>query len=190
MKRKLIIEEWLSLDGYVSDKTGGTDFFVKHVLESYVAQSRNEFLNSIDTILFGRKTYDQFSTLWPGRPVENDLLAKKMNTLDKIVFSKTLEKAPWGKWPGASVEANDPITRIKALKSLNGKNMVVWGSITLAQMLIKEDLVDEYHLQLCPALTGGGRRLFTGEINPSALSLIDTKQYSNGVVFLNYSFPV
>jgi dihydrofolate reductase len=187
MKRKLIIEEWLSLDGYVSDKMGKLDFFIKHVRESYTLSSRIDFLNSIDTILLGRKTYEQFSALWPQRPAENDLLAEKMNGLNKMVFSGTLEDAPWGSWPAASVDPNDPITRIKTLKSQPGKNMVVWGSIMLAQTLMKADLVDEYHLHLCPALTGGGRRLFPDNMNLSSLSLLETSPYSNGAVFISYN---
>jgi dihydrofolate reductase len=79
------------------------------------------------------------------------------------------------------------VERVKALKSLPGKNLVLWGSITLAQTLMKENLVDEYHLYICPVLTGGGRRLFTEEMKPSALSLSETKYDSSGVVFLRYS---
>jgi len=67
MKRKLIVEEWLSLDGYVSDKAGGLDFFAKHVRDAYTTAYRLDVLNSVDTILFGRKTYQQFSALWPAR---------------------------------------------------------------------------------------------------------------------------
>lgn len=187
MKRKLILEEWLSLDGHMSDKAGKLDFFAKHVRESYTTAFRADLLNSIDTILFGRKTYQQFSALWPERPVENDILAEKINTLNKIVFSGSLESAPWGKWTEAKVEAGNPVEKIKLLKSQPGKNMVLWGSISLAQILIKQGLVDEYHLHLCPTITGGGRKLFEGELNALHLSLTDAKPFANGVVLLKYS---
>ncbi len=186
MKRKLIIEEWLSLDGYVSDKADKLDFFAKHVRESYTTAYRADLLNSIDTILFGRKTYQQFSALWPGRPVENDILTEKINTLNKIVFSGSLKSAPWAQWTEARVEPGNPIEKIKILKSQPGKNMVLWGSISLAQALIKEGLVDEYHLHICPTLTGGGRTLFAGEFDAVNLSLIETKPFANGVVLLKY----
>lgn len=187
MNRKLILEQWLSLDGNVSDKMGGLDFFAKHVRESYTLSHRMDFLNSIDTILFGRNTYTQFAALWPERPTENDLLAYKMNTLNKIVFSSSLEKAPWGQWREATVEAGDPIEKIRALKIMPGKDIVLWGSITLAQALIRQNLVDEYHLHICPVLTGGGRKLFANETGPSGLALLDVKQISNGVVLLKYA---
>jgi dihydrofolate reductase len=180
------MEEWLSLDGHVSDKEGKLDFFAKHVRESYTTAYRTDLLNSIDTILFGRKTYAQFATLWPERPVENDILAEKINTLDKFVFSASLEKAPWGQWREATIVASDPAKKIRELKSMPGKNMVLWASITLAQALIAKNLVDEYHLHICPTLTGGGRKLFTHETEPVGLSLLDTKQFDNGVVLLKY----
>lgn len=187
MKRKLIVEEWLSLDGHVSDKDGKLDFFAKHVRESYTTAYRAEVLSSVGTILFGRNTYQQFSALWPQRPVEDDLLAEKINTAQKIVFSGSLHEAPWGRWPAATVEAGDPIEKIKALKSQAGKHMVLWGSITLAQALMKAGLVDEYHLHLCPTITGGGRALFTNGLQPGTLALTDTKPFDNGVVLLKYA---
>jgi dihydrofolate reductase len=64
--------------------------------------------------------------------------------------------------------------------------MVLWGSISLAQSLMKENLVDEYHIQLCPVLTGGGRSLFTGDVNPRNLKLVELRHYDTGTVFLNY----
>jgi dihydrofolate reductase len=64
--------------------------------------------------------------------------------------------------------------------------MVLWGSLSFAQSLMKENLIDEYHIQLCPVLTGGGRNLFTREMNFSKLNLTEVRQYNTGVVFLNY----
>jgi dihydrofolate reductase len=185
MTRKLIIEEWLSLDGCVADHTGGLGFFAGNVRQSYTAGNRQAFLDSIDTILLGRSTYDQFSALWPGRPVENDLLAEKMNTARKIVFSGSITKAPWGGWPAASVEAGNAAARVKALQQQPGKNMVVWGSVSLAQAFMKENMADEYHLHLCPVLTGG-KKLVAGDIQPTALALLETTPEANGVVLLRY----
>ncbi len=153
--RKLIVEEWISLDGYVSDKASKLDFFAKYVRESYMSEDRLEFLNSFDAIVFGRETYNLFAGLWPDRPIEKEVLAEKMNTTKKIVFSSTLSKAPWGKWEEAEIESGNLIARINELKSMPGKDIVVWGSITIAQNLMNENMVDEYHLHVCPTLTGG-----------------------------------
>jgi dihydrofolate reductase len=64
--------------------------------------------------------------------------------------------------------------------------MVMWGSISVAQTLMKENLIDEYHIQLCPVLTGGGRLLFFTKINFAQLNLSELRQYNTGTVFLNY----
>lgn len=186
MKRKLIVEEWLSLDGHVSDKTGSLDFFSKHVRDSYTTSYRESLLDSIDTIIFGQKTYSQFSALWPGRSIDNDVLAEKMNTLNKIVFSKSLQQAPWGNWKEALIDSGDPVKKIKQLKSVPGKNLVVWGSITLAQALIESDEVDEFHLHICPVLTGGGRSLFANETKMTNLTLLESNQFENSIVLHKY----
>jgi dihydrofolate reductase len=184
--RKVILEQWISLDGYISDSQGKLDFFGKLVPEAYVPSNRATFLESIDCILFGRKTYEQFLSLWPQRPIENDPLAGKINNGRKIVFSNSLNKAQWGTWPDADIEDGNTVSKIRILKSLPGKNMVLWGSITLAQSLMKEGLIDEIHLHVCPTLMGGGRRLFENELNQTCLILSESKSYGSGIVFLNY----
>lgn len=187
MNRKLIVEEWISLDGYASDREGRLDFFAKYVRESYTTAYRMELLSSVDTILLGRKTYQQFAALWPQRPVEDDALAAKINTAQKTVFSGSLPEAPWGQWPAATVERGDPIEKVKALKSQAGMHMVLWGSITLAQALMKAGLADEYHLHVCPAITGGGQPFFTSAVQPAQLALMEAKLFDNGVVLLKYA---
>lgn len=162
-----------------------SSIFVSLVRDTY-SESDEKFLNSIDCILLGRKSYEQFVSVWPGRPVDTELLARKMNTSQKIVFSSTLREAPWGSWDKALIERRDPIEAIRQLKSTEGGAIVVWASISLAQQIINEHLADEYHLYLCPALTGGGRRLFPGDNDAVTLQLIETRSCKNGVVFLNY----
>src|ERR1044071_1150874 len=127
--RKIIVEEWISLDGYVSDKQGKLDFFTSTVRDAYADTRQVKFLESIDCILFGRKTYELFAARWPERPIDNDPLAEKINKGKKIVFSNTLTKAPWGKWPDAEVAGDDPVSTIKQLKLLPGNNIVIWGSL-------------------------------------------------------------
>lgn len=184
--RKLIVEEWISLDGYVSDKENKLDFFVKYVRDSYMSAYRFEYLHSIDTILLGRKSYNLFAAVWPGRAIEEDPLAEIINTTKKIVFSGTLNKAPWGNWDEAEIESGNLIDKVIELKSMPGKDIILWASITIAQQLMKENLIDEYHIHLCPALTGGGRKFFTEEIQPSSLTLINAKPYSSEIVHLHY----
>ncbi|HYF32585.1 MAG TPA: dihydrofolate reductase family protein [Chitinophagaceae bacterium] len=186
--RKLILEEWVSLDGYVSDKNGRLDFFTRLTPEenTYSDADQLRFLETVDTILLGRKTYELFVDFWPTATIDKEVIADRLNETKKIVFSGTLKKAPWGRWPEAEVISGSAADAIRNLKSMPGKNMVMWGSISLAQSLMKENLIDEYHIQLCPTLTGGGRSLFTHDINYSELKLTEVRQYNTGTVFLSY----
>lgn len=186
--RKLILEEWISLDGYATDKNGGLDFFTQLTPEQniYSDQDQLRFLQTVDVILLGRKTYELFVEFWPTATTDQEAIADKLNETRKIVFSNSLKRAPWGQWPEAEVMGGDAISEISRLKSLPGKNMVLWGSIYLAQSLMRENLIDEYHIQLCPVLTGGGRRLFDSGLTPKNLQLLEVRKYNTGTVFLNY----
>ncbi|MBX2924370.1 MAG: dihydrofolate reductase [Chitinophagaceae bacterium] len=186
--RKLIVEEWVSLDGYVTDREGKLDFFTQLSPEqnTYSDQEQLRFLQTLDTILLGRRTYELFVDFWPTATTDQEAIADQLNETKKIVFSNTLSRAPWGKWPDAAIISGEAVQAVQHLKSLPGKNMVLWGSISLAQALMKENLIDEYRIQLCPVLTAGGRRLFTSEMQPENLKLVETRQYDTGTVFLNY----
>ena len=189
--RKLILEEWVSLDGYVADRNGNLDFFTHLTPEqnTYSDADQLKFLETVDTILLGRKTYELFVDFWPSASTDKEIIADKLNQTKKVVFSNTLKKAPWGKWPEAEITSGNANEEIRKLKSLSGKNMVLWGSISLAQSLMSENLIDEYHIQLCPVFTAGGRRLFTEAIHPGELKLLEVRHYNTGTIFLNYEAP-
>jgi dihydrofolate reductase len=72
------------------------------------------------------------------------------------------------------------------MKEADGKNMVLWGSLSLAQSLIKANLVDEFHIQICPTLVGGGRTLFPNLDGYANLKLVDIRKYDTGVMYLHY----
>lgn len=186
--RKLILEEWVSLDGHVADRDGNLDFFTNLSPEqnTYSDIDQLKFLETIDTILLGRKTYELFVEFWPAATTDKEVIADKLNETKKVVFSKTIANAPWGNWAEAEVVSGNAVEAIRKLKLMPGKNMVMWGSILLAQSLMKENLIDEYHIQLCPYLTGGGRSLFTQELSWSKLNLLEVRHYTSGTVFLNY----
>ncbi|MES2574396.1 MAG: dihydrofolate reductase family protein [Bacteroidota bacterium] len=184
--RKLIIEEWVSLDGFAADKNDQLDFFPSTEANKYSDEDQLQFLETVDTILLGRKTYDLFVEFWPQATTDIEIIADKLNSLDKIVVSKTLKKAPWGKWKDAEIISGNAIEEIKKLKAKTGKNIVVWGSISLAQLLIEKDLIDEYHIQICPTILGDGKKLFPNLDKFKDLKLIDIRKYDTGVIFLKY----
>ena len=186
--RKIILQEWISVDGYVADKNGQLDFFTNFDSSSNRQADLDmlKFMDDIDTILLGRKTYELFVDFWPKATTDTEVIADKLNGTHKIIFSNTLQKAPWGKWPEAEVISGQAADAVRSLKNRDGKNMIMWGSISLAQDLMKEQLVDEYHLHLCPTINGGGRSLFPQDHYPLNLQLIDCRKYETGVMFLRY----
>lgn len=181
--RRLIVQEWVSLDGFATDKNDSLDFFAPTVRDTYKDEYYANVLNSIDCILLGKNTYERFSATWP--ETSGDKLSDIMNTSEKIVFSKSLSHASWGKWRPATIVATDFQSKVKQLKSSAGRSIIIWGSLSLAQQAIKANLVDEFHIHLCPIITGGGRRLFTGE-NQKSLKLIHSNRFDSGVVSFHY----
>ena len=184
--RKLILEEWLSLDGFAEDANGKLDFFPSTEENKFSDSDQLAFLDSVDAILLGRRTYQLFAEFWPTATVETEIIADRLNALPKFVFSNTLREAPWGKWAPATVVRGDAVSEIRRMKQQEGKSMVLWGSLSLAQSLISADVIDEYHLQICPTLTGGGRSLFPARADYAHLERTSVRTYDTGVVFLQY----
>jgi len=183
--RKLIFQEFLSLDGYAADKDHETKFFEG---PEYSKDSDDDLLAEMqrfDTILLGANTYKMFVDFWPGATNDEQIVADKLNSIPKIVFSKTLEKAPWGKWPAAKIVADDAVSFLKGQKAQDGKDMVLWGSISLAQDLMKANLIDEYQFRIVPVLLGSGTLLFS-KAGIHDLELIHTKSYSSGLLLVHY----
>ncbi len=124
--------------------------------------------------------------VWPVNTEETAPGADKMNHTPKIVFSRTLDKAEWGKWNNARVVKEHAAEEIAKLKQLPGKNMVIYGSANLVQGFSRLGLIDEYQLLVHPLVMGGGKRLFTDTPQPLGLKLLRTEVYKNGVVVLFY----
>jgi dihydrofolate reductase len=183
--RKLIFQQFLSLDGLAADADDSTKFFETPELSAVSDDDLLAEMQDFDTILLGANTYRMFAEYWPTATTDEQIVADKLNSIPKVVFSKSLKKAPWGKWPAARIVTGDAIDEIRKLKALTGKNMVLWGSISLSQALMKAKVIDEYHFRICPVVLGTGRSNFdrTGSLE---LELFESKQYSSGLMLLKY----
>ena len=124
--RKLILEEWVSLDGYAVDSDGTLDFFPPSETDRYSDRDQLAFLDTVDTILLGRKTYELFVDYWPTATTDEEVIAERLNELPKLVFSNSLSEAPWGTWPPARVVSGDAVAEIGRMKAREGKHMVLW----------------------------------------------------------------
>jgi dihydrofolate reductase len=152
-----------------------------------IGDAQLELMDAIDTILLGRVTYRMFSQYWPNvSDAEEKPFADRLNAIPKLVFSKTLDRAPWGNWKEARVVRDDPAEEVAKLKQLPGRDMIVWGSLSIAQALMDGDLVDEYRLVVCPVALGDGRPLFRGVLDAGSLRLLEAKSFDRGAAQLKY----
>ena len=188
--RKLILQQWISLDGCIADANGGLDFFTKLNNEGsqFSDLEKLKFLEErIDLFILGRTTYKLFVEYWPTDVSKVEVISEKLNSLPKAVVSNTLKHAPWGKWPEAQIISGDVAAQIIKLKSLPGKDIIVWGSLELSHFLLKNNLFDEIHFQICPVIVGDGMKQFGNGIPPNDLELKNIRTYGNGVMFVEYN---
>ncbi|MBE7178582.1 MAG: dihydrofolate reductase family protein [Mucilaginibacter polytrichastri] len=185
--RKLILQEWMSLDAFAADENGGLDFMSSPDLNKLSDDDQTAMMDGIDLIILGANTYQMFSSYWPNVSAEEEKIADKLNATPKLIFSKTLKEAPWGSWPAADIHVGDAAEKIRELKQQQGKDIVLWGSLSLAHALIRENLIDEYHIRICPAILGKGIPLFPADFAMEKLKHAGTKTYDSGLVLLSYT---
>jgi dihydrofolate reductase len=183
--RRVIVQELVSVDGFVADPSGGLEFFDAVSDYNEVDQDNLSLLREVDTILLGRETYRLFVQYWP--TAEGDPMAEVVNTTPKIVFSSTLASAPWGQWAPARVLSGSAVDHVQQLRRRPGKDLIVWGSISLAQSLLEARLIDEIQLRVVPILLGRGRSLTTQATGRHTLVLLQAKSFSSGIVSLRYA---
>jgi dihydrofolate reductase len=186
--KRLILQQFTTIDGMAADTAGGVDFVntysTKH--DKSFEDSALEFMDSVDAMLLGRKTYELFVGYWPEASGDDAEFAKKLNSLDKFVVSKTLKSAPWGDWPGASIISKDVFDRIGDLKRGSGKDIVVWGSLSLATSLLKQGLIDEVQLRVVPVALGEGTPLFSDSTGDVEMKLKESQPHDEGMIVLRY----
>lgn len=181
--RKLILQEFVSADGMAAGPDGNLDFTSATEGDQSFGDHQMAFIDSLDTMVLGRRTYEMFVDYWPDLTEGDDKrFAEKLNNLQKVIVSRTLTSAPWGSFsPGRVAGFED----VAALKDGDGKDVVVWGSISLAQSLMERGLFDEYQLVVCPVVLGNGLRLFR-EQDHRRFTLAGTRAFDGGTVLLSY----
>ena len=184
---RLIVQEFVTLDGLAAGPDGSVDF-VPAALEGDAAVVDNQmrFIDTIGTIVLGRTTYELFAGYWPNVTGDDKPFGDKLNAIPKVVFSRTLDHAPWGSWDEAAISRDDPREQIPRLREREAKDLVVWGSLTLVRSLAEAGLVDEYQLWLLPVVLGRGTPLFGDAARPATLQLREAKASDRGAVLLRY----
>lgn len=183
--RKIIVLSTITLDGVIQapgapeeDTSNGFQYggWLAPLVDEAFNKVVQEELKPAEYLL-GRKTFEIWEAYWPHHahfwPGINDGV--------KYVLSTTRKKSDWKN----SVFISN-VADIKKLKNSEGADIQVWGSGELTQLLLKNDLVDELRLKICPLTFGSGKKLFTDGAIPAAFTLTESSVTPSGVIMANY----
>lgn len=177
--RKIVAGLFVSLDGVIeSPEQWQFPYF-----NDEMGQALGSSMAASDTLLLGRRTYQEFAAFWPGRGTD-DPVGAYMNNTPKLVASTTLDTV---EWQNSTLLGGDLAEELGKLKQQPGKNINVTGSATLVRSLLRQGLLDELALLVCPIVLGRGKRLFEDVRQELPLQLVDAKTFSTGVLSLTYA---
>jgi dihydrofolate reductase len=194
-QRRIVMFNQVSADGFFSDPKGGLDWVVS---DPEVHAHAVQGMPQTDTIVLGRKTYEQFAAFWPNALKDSNpsgphgsskadptfvAMANWLNETKKLVFSRSLKTASWN---------NSELVRelapksAAALKQEPGKDMLIFGSGSIVSQLSALGLIDEYRFVVCPVLLGQGKTLLSDVSERISLKLAEAKPFRSGNVMLTY----
>ena len=189
--RKLIVSEFISLDGVIQAPGGAdedTDGGFPHggwtwpYWHDDIGAGFMQAMAEADTFLLGRKTWQTHGAAFEPMP-EGDPFGDIMKRMKKYVVSTTLQSADL--WRNSTIIRDNVVEEVRKIKAAPGKNIYVDGSSVLVHTLAQHNLVDEYSLLVYPLVLGSGKRLFPNGLRVN-LKLIDTKTFPTGVTLMRY----
>lgn len=190
--RLIVVFMSLTLDGVMQapgrpdeDERGGFSHggwaipYADSVMASYAGGS----MSNTGGILLGRRTYEDFYSVWPKRT--DNPYTEVLNNTQKFVASRILEEPL--PWVNSTLLEGDAAHSVAKLKEQAGKDLVILGSGELIRSLMRGNLVDEYILLIHPLVLGSGQRLFPDDGSSVALRLVESKTTTTGVVIGTYA---
>ncbi len=178
---KIVVAEFVSADGFIARPDGNMEGFNA---EGDTTEHLIEVQRQWDCLLMGRVAYEMVRG-WADAPVEGNPIAKFMNTVPKVVVSRTLREAPWGRWPPARVVRN-VAKEIRQQRARKGKDTAILGSGKLVQHLLAHGWVDELLLDVHPVAFGRGKTWAPAHGPDLRLTLVGAKADGSGIVSLRY----
>ena len=180
--RKLFAFNMVTLDGFFE---GPNQDIGWHNVDEEFNRFAIEQTNTVGAILFGRVTYQGMASYWPTPAAQSNdpEVANLMNTLSKVVFSRTLQKAEWN---NTRLIKDNVAEEILKMKQEPGNDLAVFGSANLLSSLMQMDLVDEHRVMVNPVLIGSGTPLFRNIAQKVNLKLVKTRTFKSGNVLLYY----
>jgi dihydrofolate reductase len=194
--RKMILGMMSTLDGYAAGPNDEMDWLPPFNDESLWQDAHEEMwkqLNTVDTVVLGRVTYQIWEKYWPaaGRnPASSESdrrFSRFADETQKVVLSTTLNDV---KWKNTMLIRGDPREELLKLKQQSGKDIAIAGGAGLARSVIGTGLVDEFLITVHPVLLGRGKPLFDGLESPLRLKLVRTRNLKSGAVLLHYRSEV
>ncbi len=181
--RKIIVQEMLSVDGFFCGPSGEIDW---HNVDAEFNETAIEFLDTIDTLLFGRVTYELMASYWPTEAALSDdpHVASRMNALKKVYFSHGQEKMFWN---NSTMLSEINAEEIRKMKEAPGKDIAIFGSGKLIEQLMPLAVIDELRFIIAPVILGKGRTVFSTLEETKKLKLLETKKFANGNVLVSYA---
>jgi dihydrofolate reductase len=191
--RKLLLQVQMSVDGYIADKNGNTDWMVWNWGDEWnwdveLRKYHNDITASVDCILLSRKMAEEgFIHHWAMMAEKHDTpqseFAKKIKEAHKVVFTKTLNTSAW---ENTVLAKGNLLEEVNTLKKTPVRNIIAYGGATFASSLIQSGLVDEFHLLMNPSALGSGLSLFNEIRSTLNLSLLHSTSSTCGIVVLQY----
>lgn len=177
--RKIVAGLHMSLNGVVESPDMWV--FPYNYSNDEMGQAIGAAMAASDTMLLGRVTYQGFAAHWPHQTGD---IADYMNNAPKLVVSTTLDTV---EWQNSTLISGNVVEELTRRKQQPGRNISIVGSATLVRSLLREGLLDELQLLVCPIVVGSGKRLVEDGGAPVPLRLVDTKTFGTGVLSLTYT---
>jgi dihydrofolate reductase len=176
--RKIVAGLFISLDGVVE----APQEWQMDLMDDEAGADIQRGLDEADTILLGRRTFEEFASFWPNAD-PTDPFAAYINDTPKLVASNTLTSSDW---KNTSFIGGDVAGKLAVLKRQPGKNLGITGSPTLVRTLLQAGVLDELRLQVYPVVVGKGKRLFDDSLGKLPLRLVDSRITPRGIAILHY----
>jgi dihydrofolate reductase len=180
--RRIFSFMMVSVDGYHAGPNEEIDW---HNVDVEFNEFAARQLDDVDTLVFGRVTYEGMAGYWPTPEAKRDdpIIAAAMNDISKIVISTTLDKAEWA---NTRLVKDDVAAELTRLKEQPGKDIAIFGSSDLTASLLGMGVVDELRVMVAPVVLGDGRSLFRGTGDRIGLTLLNTRSFGSGNVLFHY----
>jgi dihydrofolate reductase len=184
--RKLKLQVQMTIDGYIAGPNGEMDwmsFNWDDGIKNYV----HELTAPVDCIVLGRKLAQGFIPHWAAVAANPDnpefTGGRKLTDTPKVVFSKTLDQS---EWDNTVLAKGDLTAEITKLKNQDGQDIIAYGGATFVSALIKNGLIDEFHLFINPAAIGSGMPIFKELGHNLPMTLIKSTAFDCGIIALHY----